>query len=64
MIFRISCIAAPVADVTTPMVSGNWGIGFLYCSSKSPSSESLRLSSSNLICNSPIPEGIIRVIFN
>jgi hypothetical protein len=36
IIFRTSLTAAPSAEVIIPILSGKWGIGFLFFSSKNP----------------------------
>ena len=54
---RMSCIAAPLFEVTSPIFLGKRGIGFLLSGANSPSCCSRALSCSNAICAAPIPSG-------
>ena len=56
---RISCTAAPVGDVMTPMRAGNGGIGRLCSSANSPSAASFSFSCSNAKLSAPTPSGCI-----
>ena len=54
-----SLTAAPVGEVTTPILRGKNGMGFFLSLSKSPSFARRAFSSSNFCASSPAPSGIM-----
>ena len=52
---RMSCSAAPEADVTMPITRQNPGIGRLRAASNKPSACSFRFNASKRACKSPVP---------
>ena len=54
---RMSRITAPEGEVTTPMISGRNGSGFLRAGSKSPSACSIALRFSSIAMSAPSPAG-------
>ena len=58
----MSRITAPVGEVTTPIVRGMNGSGFLRAGSNSPSAPNCALSFSNSAISAPSPASSIRSI--
>jgi len=57
MVLRISCSAAPVAEVTTPMTFGEAGMGRLWLGSNSPSASRRAFRRKNSWYSAPSPAG-------
>lgn len=57
MVWTMSCSAAPLREVTTPIRRGNSGSARFLASANRPSAASLRLSSSSARAWAPAPAG-------